>query len=598
VSDPGKRAEAVLRLSWLSPSAASLAVLGRSATAATWPAIRRDPGAVLLVVRHSDMPWPSRSSSAPSPAFYATAFSQAALIEDALHLLDQSDGFVDWSRAAVQPVYDACLTFARLVQRLAERTGRCDPEAAWTCGLLAPLGWLAMCAVDADAVSACLADPALRSDPAETQRRHWGIDQASIARRLARRWRLPAWATAAAEHLHLPGESAQTFRADPILFPLTRLAIEEARRQGVDLGLGKGAFSSPDRAALLIPEGQDFDLHRVGWAESSRPTMPPRVGLEDSAHPTPDTWQHPREVPLLRDLLESAAENRRLRERPLHEHLEHEIDALHRALEEQVHGEAQRLQAGKLVALAEFSAGAGHEINNPLAVISGQAQYLLSHESDWFTEDAEDAPRKALEAIVTQTRRIHGILRDLMQFAKPAPPCPGWVDLPALLGEAASSLGELAALRRVRIEVALQPERLPVYADAGQLRTALSCLLRNAIEAAPTDGWARLVLRRPVEGEAIEVAIEDNGPGPEPAQRPHLFDPFYSGRTAGRGRGLGLSIAWRLTQLQGGDVRLDPPRRHEPTRFVLTLPRMTMPESDAADSSLLPLSGVNGRHAS
>ena len=162
MSDPGKRAESVLRLSWLSPSAASLAVLGRPPTAATWPAIRRDPGAVLLVVRRSDVPWPGRSASAPSPAFYAAAFEQAALIEDALHLLDHADGFVDWNHPAVQPIYDACLTFAGLAQRLAERTGQCDPEAAWTCGLLAPLGWLAMCAVDPEAVAACLADPALR----------------------------------------------------------------------------------------------------------------------------------------------------------------------------------------------------------------------------------------------------------------------------------------------------------------------------------------------------------------------------------------------------------------------------------------------------
>jgi signal transduction histidine kinase len=577
VSDPAKRAEAVLRLAWLSPSAASLAVLGRPPTAATWPAIRRDPAAVLLVVRRSEVPWPGRSSSAPAPSFCASAFEQASLIEDVLRLLDQPDGFVDWNRPCVQPVYDACLTFAQLAQRLAERTGCCDPEAAWTCGLLAPLGWLAMCAVDPESVAACLADPALRADPAETQRRHWGIDQAAVARRLARRWRLPAWATAAAEHLHLPGALAQTFRADPILFPLTRLAIEEARRQGVDLGLYNGAFSAEDRAALLIPEGQDLDTSHV-------------------EAPILHVWQEPREVPLLRDLLESAAENRYLREQPLHDHLEQEIDALHRALDEQVHGEAQRLQSGKLAALAEFAAGAGHEINNPLAVISGQAQYLLSHESDWFREDTEDAPRKALEAIIAQTRRIHGILRDLMQFAKPAPPCPGWVDLPAMLGEVAAGLGELAAQRRVRIDVALQPERLPVYADAVQLRTALSCLLRNAVEAAPTDGWVRLVLRRPTEGAPIEVAVEDNGPGPEAVRRPHLFDPFYSGRTAGRGRGLGLPIAWRLAHLQGGDVRLDPPRRHEPTRFVLTLPRLALPDGDGADLLQLPCA-ANSRHA-
>ncbi len=585
MSDPGKRAEAVLRLCWLSPSAASLAVLGRPPSADTWPAIRRDPGAVLLVVRRGDLPRPARKYSPSLPSFHVPALQQTALIEDALQLLEQPAGFVDWNRPSVRPLYDACLTLAQLAQRLAERTAQCDPEAAWTCGLLAPLGWLAMCAVDPEAVATCLADPALRSDPAQTQRRHWGIDQAAIARRLARRWRLPAWATAAAEHLHLPSELAQTFRVDPVLFPLTRLAIEEARRQGVDLGLGNGAFSSADRAALLIPEGQDLDLSR---GEKSVVSM--RQALQ------PDTWQEPSEVPLLRELLESAAENRRLREQPLHDHLEWEIDALHRALEEQVHGESGRLQAGKLAALAEFAAGAGHEINNPLAVISGQAQYLLSHQRDWFHEDAEDAPRQALEAIVAQTRRIHGILRELMQFAKPAPPCPGWVDLPSLLGEVAAGMEELGKQRRVRIDVSLQPERLPVYADAGQLRTALSCLLRNAIEAAPTDGWARLVLRPPAE--TIEVFIEDNGPGPDAAQRPHLFDPFYSGRTAGRGRGLGLPIAWRLAQLQGGDVRLEAPRRHEPTRFVLTLPHLGKPDCEGSDLNLLPLSCANGRQAS
>lgn len=583
MSDPGKRAESVLRLCWLPPSAASLAALARSASAAAWPAIRHDPGAVLLVVRHGGVSWPGHGPSAPAPSFHAAAFAKTALIEDALHLLDQGGGFVDWDRSSIQPIYDACLTFAQLAQRLAEQTGRCDPEAAWTCGLLAPLGWLAMCAVDPDAVSACLADPALRSDPAQTQRRHWGIDQAAIARRLARRWRLPAWASAAAEHLHLPNELAQTFRADPVLFPLTRLAIEEARRQGVELGLGNGAFSAQDQAALLI--SGDVEVSFIVSRETINDTSTPQ-------------WQDPCAVPLLRDLLESAVENRRLREQPLHDHLEREIDALHRALEDQVHGEALRLQTGKLAALAEFAAGAGHEINNPLAVISGQAQYLLNHEGDWFHEDAADAPRQALDAIVAQTRRIHNILRELMQFAKPAPSCPGWLDLPALVGEVAAGVDELGKQRRVRIEVALQPERLLVYADAGQLRTALTCLLRNAIEAAPTDGWARLVLRRPAEGEAIEVAIEDSGPGPDAAQRPHLFDPFYSGRSAGRGRGLGLPIAWRLSHLQGGDVRLDPPRRHEPTRFVLTLPHLSKPDSDAADVPLLHLPSANGRHAS
>ena len=65
--------------------------------------------------------------------------------------------------------------------------------------------------------------------------------------------------------------------------------------------------------------------------------------------------------------------------------------------------------------------------------------------------------------------------------------------------------------------------------------------------------------------------VEDSGTGPAPSQREHLFDPFYSGRLAGRGRGLGLPTAWRLAREHGGDVRYESVSGG-PTRFVLSLP--------------------------
>jgi signal transduction histidine kinase len=70
----------------------------------------------------------------------------------------------------------------------------------------------------------------------------------------------------------------------------------------------------------------------------------------------------------------------------------------------------------------------------------------------------------------------------------------------------------------------------------------------------------------------VDLVVEDNGTGPAPVQREHLFDPFYSGRHAGRGRGLGLPTAWRLAREHGGDVRFEC-RAGGPTRFVLSLPR-------------------------
>ena len=86
-------------------------------------------------------------------------------------------------------------------------------------------------------------------------------------------------------------------------------------------------------------------------------------------------------------------------------------------------------------------------------------------------------------------------------------------------------------------------------------------------------------LSEPGPADRIEVFVEDSGPGPSPEQRPHLFDPFYSGRNAGRGRGLGLPVAWRLARQQGGDLHLETARPGVPTRFVLVLPA-TLPPSD------------------
>src|SRR5207248_7210376 len=107
--------------------------------------------------------------------------------------------------------------------------------------------------------------------------------------------------------------------------------------------------------------------------------------------------------------------------------------------------------------------------------------------------------------------------------------------------------------------------------DPAQARTALSCLLRNAIEAAPAEGWAGVRVETS-DDATVELIVEDNGSGPTATEREHLFDPFYSGRKAGRGRGLGLSTAWRLARQNGGDVRFDP-TPEGPTRFVLTARR-------------------------
>jgi signal transduction histidine kinase len=450
---------------------------------------------------------------------------------------------LDWSNSQRRTILDNSHDYAQAAHTLAQQSGLCDPERAWIAGLLAPLGWIAIAARDPEEVRSFLADPSWSADPSDAQRIHWGLDQAELARRLARNWGLPSWISAVIGRLALPAEVAVQLGAEQSLFQITQLAVGLVQQHGRGLGLPVGASAAELLHTLHLP-AQKLEIN-----ESQDGVTAPLS---------------------LSEFLAVEADNRRLRGQSAFCRLEEELDVLHRTLAEQRSGEEARLRTLKLRALAEFAAGAGHEINNPLAVISGHAQYLRAHESD-------PARKSALEKIIAQTQRIHSLLRDLMQFARPPVPTLRPVDLVRLIDEVATSLAEEAQQHQVRLHIRetkddtppVAPPACMILADAIQVKLALTCLIRNSIEAAGTEGWVRVRLEE-IAGY-VEVTIEDSGPEMPALQREHLFDPFYSGRPAGRGTGLGLPTAWSLVRQQGGDVFLAS-QTGEPTRFILRLP--------------------------
>jgi hypothetical protein len=158
--------EAATHLAWLCPSAASLVALARSPTASVWREIRDDPGAVLLILRQS----PDHSD--PFQSFIPAVVHEPNALLEAVRLLDApGPSFLDWNQPAARPIYHACHTFALLAFQLAERTGRAEPDNAWTAGLLAPLGWLAAAAIDLNRAAACLADSELTLHPVAVQQK-------------------------------------------------------------------------------------------------------------------------------------------------------------------------------------------------------------------------------------------------------------------------------------------------------------------------------------------------------------------------------------------------------------------------------------------
>ena len=454
-------------------------------------------------------------------------------------------GFADWSQPAAATVYEFSQRLGAVARRLATLSAM-PGDPAELAGLLAPLGAM---------VSALHGRP---DDPSHA---------AALTRRLAREWPLPVWLSNTLLSLDLvtplPGTSPVDAKLAWIVQAALGLVQQEMRRRFLPapgnspeealarLGLPpetlSGFASTPlpgDRSANSHPPPGPGNLAALAWRLWRQ-----LVGSEHS--PTSS--------------LTCSFEAEQLRDR---------LTALQQS-------EHERLRDLKIRALAEFAAGAGHVINNPLAVISGQAQHLLK------TEENLDRAR-ALERIMSQCQRIHTLLRDVMLYARPPKLKPRRFSLQRVLDSVLRDLKDYAIERRVSLgsdpltpkSAASRKRRAPstslrLRGDPELLRTALACLLRNAVEAAPADGWARVRLER--GDNTIAIAVEDNGPGLAAPLREHLFDPFFSQRTAGRGTGLGLCKAWRVAQLHGGalEAHSDP---GQPTRFVLTLP---LPQSAA-----------------
>ena len=222
-----------------------------------------------------------------------------------------------------------------------------------------------------------------------------------------------------------------------------------------------------------------------------------------------------------------------------------------------------RLEQAKLDAMKELAYGASHEINNPLANISARAQSLMRDERD-------PERRRTLEAINQQALRAHEMISDLMLFARPPKLELASVDLREVVEQAVRGLAPELQRREISLAISID-DPLPGYsADSTQLQVAIHALLDNAASALGRGGAISVAVKRD-EASRMQIIVADNGPGIAAEVRPHIFDPFYSGREAGRGLGFGLSKAWRIITLHGGSIEVDAPPAGGAT-FKITLP--------------------------
>ncbi len=160
------------------------------------------------------------------------------------------------------------------------------------------------------------------------------------------------------------------------------------------------------------------------------------------------------------------------------------------------------------------------------------------------------------------------MIADLMLFAHPPRPEASHFDFAALVTEIGGEFQAEAAERGITVTTRSADPPTWVWADRVQMSVVLRALIQNALEALDHPG--EILVETGSNDLQVEVTVRDDGPGIDARVRQHLFDPFFSGREAGRGLGFGLPKAYRLAELHGGQLTV----ANSPavTTFTLVIP--------------------------
>jgi len=239
---------------------------------------------------------------------------------------------------------------------------------------------------------------------------------------------------------------------------------------------------------------------------------------------------------------------------------------LQKSLEDLANAHEQLVRQERLAAIGELASTIGHELRNPLGVISN-ALYLLH--GDVSASPSEAAARH----LATAEREVSAatvIVSDLLEFARQRDPVVTDVDAVALVEEALAVLPPPTGINVVR-ELPSGPLRL--VGDRDMLRQVLLNLVGNAYQALPDGGTVTVTLADDAPG--VRLAVADTGAGMTPEVREKLFQPFFT--TKARGVGLGLAVSKRIVDAHSGTIEVDS-APGAGARFVVMLPQIRVPQ--------------------
>ena len=251
-----------------------------------------------------------------------------------------------------------------------------------------------------------------------------------------------------------------------------------------------------------------------------------------------------------------------------------ELDEFYHRLEQKVAEKSRELiRSERLASVGFLAAGVAHEINNPLGIIAGYAEYSLSKLKEGATSADSQDLGKSLQVICDETFRCKQIIGKLLSMARPGDAKRGEVDLGKVAAEVASTVGGLRDYRDRTLTVSADgSEHLLVSAIESEMKQVVLNLTLNALEAVSGGGQVRVEVGR--NDGWVELKVRDNGRGMSEQTLERVFEPFFTEKRGTRqpGTGLGLSITHAIVESHGGRIRAASAGIGQGSEFIVELP--------------------------
>lgn len=227
-------------------------------------------------------------------------------------------------------------------------------------------------------------------------------------------------------------------------------------------------------------------------------------------------------------------------------------EALKKSYEELKTAKDQLIQSEKLAALGKLSAGAAHEILNPLNILSLRLQFLE------MTESLSDKTKEALKSAKAQIDRIVKITHSISEFSRTTTLYTTTVDLRALMEEVFLLTAPRLKAENVTLDFQYRAEIPSLSIDKFRIEQVILNIVNNAVDAMKNGKDKRLRVAASFESSEgqrnVRIFFSDNGTGIKAEDMNRIFEPFFTTKDPDQGKGLGLSVCYGIIRDHKGRI--------------------------------------------